>query len=485
MHKLTIENGKCTQIKEFRGTPLLIDVLRQAGASVCAPCFGNGVCKKCAVKVEGSLCAPDVSEKSAVEQGLRLACRARLTGDAKVTLLQKDELIVTDSYPKLTPCEDGFGAAIDIGTTTVVVRIYDMKNAVLLSEAADINPQQSFSSDVMGRISASLSGSAEELKNLIRAKTDELICAACEKAGIDRTLVKRAVAVGNTAMMYLFFGICPQVLSKAPFAPVERFDMSADIGGTETVFPCPIESFIGSDTTAAVLYSGIADADKTTLLADVGTNGEIILKHKGKLYAASAAGGPAFEGAGISCGTTSRTGAICKVEYKWAVPVASTVGGAKADGICGSGIADAIAVFLQNGSIDKSGAVKKPLELSGITLTANDVRAVQLAKAAISAAIETLLEKAGISAEDVDDFAVAGGFGSSLSAKSAAKIGLFPKPLEAKFRAIGNAALGGAAMLLFDKTLFEKTKAISSKTDVIALGGNEDFSKRFIENISF
>ena len=292
---------------------------------------------------------------------------------------------------------------------------------------------------------------------------------------------------GNTTMLYLWSGRDPVSLSAAPFAADCLFGQTVEAQGRSAVLPPCMNAFVGADITCAVLASGLAESDRVAVLCDIGTNGEIALWKGGELLVTSTAAGPAFEGAGISCGCGSVPGAVDRVWLENGRIAARTIGGQAAVGVCGSGLIDAVAAYLQTGDIDETGATEEdtlPLR-DGVALLPKDVRAVQLAKAAIAAGLETLLRSANLAPEDVDDLYIAGGFGSHLHIPSAVTIGLLPAALAAKARAIGNASLEGASRLLLSREEGEKARGIAARSRHVALGGNPMFNERYIENMMF
>ncbi len=315
---------------------------------------------------------------------------------------------------------------------------------------------------------------------------DELLRTAC--SGVCRPEeVKTLVLAGNTTMLYLWSGRDPVSLSAAPFAADCLFGQTVEAQGRSAVLPPCMNAFVGADITCAVLASGLAESDRVAVLCDIGTNGEIALWKGGELLVTSTAAGPAFEGAGISCGCGSVPGAVDRVWLENGRIAARTIGGQAAVGVCGSGLIDAVAAYLQTGDIDETGATEEdtlPLR-DGVALLPKDVRAVQLAKAAIAAGLETLLRNANLAPEDVDDLYIAGGFGSHLHIPSAVTIGLLPAALAAKARAIGNASLEGASRLLLSREEGEKARGIAARSRHVALGGNPMFNERYIENMMF
>ena len=249
-----------------------------------------------------------------------------------------------------------------------------------------------------------------------------------------------------------------------------------------------MNAFVGADITCALLESGqCGRSDEITLLCDIGTNGEIALWKKGELFVTSTAAGPAFEGAGISCGCSSIRGAIDRAWAEDGELRVHTIGEAGAVGVCGSGLIDAVAASLDLELIDETGAIDDDeIQLApGVALQPKDVRAVQLAKAAIAAGIETLLETANVRPSEVSTLYIAGGFGNHLNVNSAARIGLIPEEMAGRVKAIGNASLAGASRLLLDQNAMRTAQEIAGKSKHVNLGGNPKFNEHYIDQMLF
>ena len=467
--------------KEITFTPPrpLYALLEEAGFYGLRPCGGLGKCGKCAVTLSGDVSAPNAAEEKA---GVRLACQAEILGDAQVFLPTQADLqqIQTESAAEsdtFVPAE-GIGAAVDIGSTTVVLRRYDLKTGVLLGQSAMINPQTSVAADVMGRIGAALEGKGLLLQRQI---TDALTLLLKQAGGS----AHKAVITGNTTMLYLLTGRDPVSLSRAPFTADTLFDVQTTLLDMPAFLPPCMNAFVGADISCAVLASGMCK-EKTALLCDIGTNGEIALWKDGILYVTSTAAGPAFEGALISCGCSSIPGAIDQVWAENGVLRIHTIGEKDAVGICGSGLIDAVAVLLQEELMDETGALDDDVELApGVTLLQKDIRALQLAKAAIAAGIQTLLDGSGTACEEIETFYLAGGFGSHLNIANAAAIGLIPETLVDKAKVIGNAALAGASRLLLDPGAETAIRAIAQTSRHYNLGGNPVFNANYMEQMLF
>lgn len=488
MPKLTLRRGEQAAEYAFTGTPLLADTLAEAGFAVAQPCGRRGVCGKCAVlSLVGQVSPPTAAEAKA---GVRLACQARLLGDAQAVLAPQAEwAAIETAAPRAAqagvPMPGRYGAAVDLGSTTVAARVYDLQTGEPLGEHALENPQAALAADVMARISIAQSGGLAQLSALAREAVRQAVAGACRAARVPRA--DALTVAGNTVMLYLLTGRDPGALGVAPFEADCLFGLETALDGVPAYLPRCAGAFMGADLTCAALATGLCDTPVTALLCDIGTNGECMLWHGGVLYAASAPAGPAFEGGALSQGCGGVRGAVDRVWVEGGVLGSHVIGGGQAVGLCGSGVIDALAALLSLGRIDASGAADAPyLPVSGsVGLTAGDIRAVQLAKAAVAAAIGMLMDEAGIAPAQVRQLWLAGGFGSHISESSAAAIGMIPPELAPRAQAAGNAALAGTAMLLLDTRLRARADALALQTRVVQLGGREGFDRRFIDALAF
>lgn len=488
MATLTIHQGPMTQRISFDAPEKLHILLHRAGISSLQPCGGRGVCGKCAVLLSGSVSEPNTAEAKC---GTRLTCQAVITGDAAAVLPVAVPIAIEGGrarhIPPVQPAPGRFGAAIDIGTTTLALTLYDLHTGEHLASSAMLNPQTGVAADVIGRIGAAMSGQRTALQSSIQDALTTLLHQACAEAGVPAEEAASLVITGNTTMLYLLTGRDPSALSHAPFEADCLFGEPAALLDRTAYLPRCIHAFVGADAMCALLASGIPDREETALLMDVGTNGEILLWHEGRVYAASTAAGPAFEGAGIQCGCGSINGAIDRVDAEDGSLTVHTIGQAKPVGICGSGLVDAIAALLDMEVIDETGAMDVPEYplADGVVLTRKDVRAVQLAKGAISACVTCLLRAAHCPESQVQRVCLAGGFGSHLRIDRAARIGLIPPGLADRVEVIGNAALDGAAHLLMNMSSRQRLDSLASCTTHVSLDGDPFFTLQFAEAMLF
>ncbi len=479
-----LQNGAEMAFHVERGA-LLSTVLHRHGAHLDMPCGGKGTCKGCSVWVNGERC---------------LACQTVVQGDSRVELsspaqFRQIEAGELASMPLENPMFSRYGIAIDIGTTTICASLLDDGGAV--NTVTRKNPQTSFGADVISRIEKALSGELEELSRCIRHALGEMIRELCAGHSISPDLVDAMVITGNTAMLYLLAGQNPKALSHAPFQADRLFGEWMDAKtlelpispGAKVYLPRCMSAFVGGDITTAVTASGICNRNQTALLVDMGTNGEIVLWHRGVLTCCSTAAGPAFEGAGIAHGVYGIGGAVDRVWLEDGQIRCSTIGGGKAVGICGSGIVDSLAVMLRLGVVDETGAFTGEEDFfelqDGIGITGRDVRNIQLAKGSIRAGIETLLLISGMNASQVELLSIAGGFGRYLNLENAANIGLIPRELLGRSQSIGNAAHTGASLLLQNQGLVQVSEEIARRAHTVELAANPTFAENYIRHMLF
>lgn len=408
------------------------------------------------------------------------------------------------------------GAAVDIGTTKLAAYIVDLSSGETLAKGAAPNPQFAMGEDVMSRIAyagANQAGAGELHERLVEG-INRLLSDLRAEIGAPAEHIVDAVAVGNTAMHHSFANLPLRQLGTAPYVPAvsDALELRAsDVGlemapGSYVYLPPNIAGFVGADHTAAVLASGAAEAGRTMLVVDIGTNTEISLAFDGELWTCSCASGPAFEGAHIRDGMRAAAGAIERVAYIDGRFQVQTIGDGAATGICGSGILDAIAAGLRAGALNSRGGFRKghrlvtgppaaavcalvPAELTAhgreIALTRSDVSEIQLAKAAIRAGIELLLRAAEAPAEAVDEVVVAGAFGTYLDIGSAIAVGMLPALPQMRYRQVGNAAGQGAQQLLISLSSRRQAAEIASRARYIELTTYPGFADAFADELSF
>lgn len=469
---------------ELSGRSLRV-ALAHCGYELSADCGGMGTCGKCKVKlISGSL--KDVSGSTILpSENDILACKCICTSDGATIELNSD-VYPYETAQNVTYDSAEYTLAVDIGTTTIEIGVVDRESGNIVARMSANNPQAVFGADVLSRISAAdESGVLDLMRQSTVQKLEEMIFTLCHGS-----FPKDGILAGNPTMTSLICGVSPHSLGIAPFHLPFADSREVRLENTGiTLKTLPLASaFIGGDVLAGAALYNLDIADKPTLFADLGTNGEILLSANGKIYAASAAAGPALEGAGISCGMRADIGALRSLtRTSGGELLFKTVGDVPPVGIAASGLFDVISTLLETGDITSNGELlSDPYAITpDIAITADDVRAFLLAKAAFRAAIETILDKTGIKASDITRFFVGGGISEHLNRFSAARVGLFSPELAVIANPIGNSSLLGSARAACDPSFFEKISKLSKKVVTLSLADSSYFEDRFVREMSF
>ena len=559
----------------------ILELLREQGEYLDAPCSGKGTCGKCCIIIEETRKTdpPKQREKEVftereLEEGWRLSCMTVPTDDLYVCIpeIRENQIQVQMEFVRNTKMEsdvqattvicenkiedraqigsDGeikpenmdteksvYGIAIDIGTTTLAAELISLTDEICLKTASSVNHQRAYGADVISRIRAAASGDAEKLRESILKDVRDL--AETLLAGQDENVlnVSKIVIAGNTTMIHLLLGYSCVGLGAAPFTPVnlapedmtwgelngeyEETRESGDakesgvardgsdarehgyvrecghtgINQTTKVQIMPgISAFVGGDITAGMMGCGMRP-DKCEMLIDIGTNGEMVLAAGDHFLVSSVAAGPAFEGGNISCGMPGVPGAVCRaVLFGKNNMVTKTIGNKPAIGLCGTGIIDVMYELVRHHIVDTQGILGEPWFEKGfpvvpgkIYFTQEDIRQVQMAKAAICAGLEVLLQKSNISYEQIKKVYVAGGFGMGLYMEKALGIGLLPIGLRGKLTPVGNSALEGAARCLTHskESSDMQPQEIAAISHEINLADTPEFQELYLKHMQF
>lgn len=500
MNVTITKEGQTKEYAARRGQTILTFLQLNHITGVDAPCGGMGRCGKCKVGIVG--------------RGEVLACKT-LVADGMHIIIGKEKHA---KIAETGQCHNQYStdaleeavAACDIGTTTVVCHLIDGISGNIIATESASNAQKNYGADVVSRIERAGAGELQKLHEVIAGQIETMLEKMCEKSQKKKKIQRLAVA-GNTVMCHLFAGLSPEAIGVAPFMPEELFgkeytgsSVGIDCCEIVNILPC-VAGYVGSDITADVL-AAVPEDEGQWLLLDIGTNGEMLLGNAKEGYVCCAtAAGPAFEGAEITMGMPAADGAIASVTYKNHRLSVGTIGEKEAVGICGSGLLDALAVFLESGLMDESGMLMDEEEVpeecrhyigryegqacvwltEKVCVTQEDVRNLQLAKAAIAAGIEILLKEKAFEYKDVTGVLLAGGFGSFLNKESAAKIGLIPKELLPVTEAVGNAAGEGAVFAAISNDARNHLLEIRSEMHYLELSMHPAFSDLYMECISF
>lgn len=498
-HRVTLRPVQ-TELTAPAGTALR-DLLFAQGVEF--PCGGQGRCRGCRVQVlEGDASVNEAQRErlspQEIAEGWRLSCQCTLESDLVIELRQWDAAILVDDTPFAFKARPGLGVAIDLGTTTLVAQLLDLTTGRVLAVRTALNCQARFGADVMSRVDYAVSKSgAGQLRDLIRQQIGSLIDQLVFSAKVPQGDIVDVVLVGNTVMHHLFCGLDIEPLSRYPFES-ERLGLQAFAPGelgwqlserTRVRFlPC-LGGFVGSDLLAGILATRLSEGDELNGLVDLGTNGEIIIGNRRRILCASTAAGPAFEGARISMGMRAATGAISEVRLEGGGINCRVLGNVPPQGLCGSGLVDAVAAGLDLGKIQPTGRFANGIgswELAApVALTQSDIRELQLAKGAIAAGIRMLLDRFGTSAGELKKLYLAGAFGNYINRASAQRIGLINFPSE-KVEAAGNTALLGAKLALYlpegEDGAFS---SLRQRTEHVALNADQSFQDTFVEEMAF
>ncbi len=516
-----------TKVSEIHFNPgaTVREILDSRNIRVRSSCGGTGSCGLCSIQLlNGASKDHTAAELNKLtlkerEQGARLACQFRPTNDLTIVI---DNPAVSSSWRNLsayeyspafdriqsissTGCTQNFyGVAIDLGTTQIRVSLWDLHTGKILAGRSGLNPQAVFGADVLSRMvrAAESWEHSQEMSRLAIGSIAEALQDIASREDVDMQDVTKMVMVGNTPMISLLTGKNHKLLIKPDYwtrevdcVPEDLVSLALSWGFREEThieIVRPMAGFVGSDLLAGIIATRLLEGPAGSLLIDFGTNSEIALWDGEKLWITSAAGGPAFEGSGISYGMPAEPGAVYRTapgeEGAYLVEV---IGGGAPRGICGSGLVDIIACLLSSGQLKKNGRFALnsgeqghpvlPGE-EGVYLKIGDVDLFQRAKGGIAAGTKCLMKRAGLKIKELQRICVCGAFGTFLNIENAQAIGLLPAIPVRQVELCGNTALTGCELLLFSSA----QKAVSSlkqKAELVNMAGDMDFEQQFIENL--
>jgi uncharacterized 2Fe-2S/4Fe-4S cluster protein (DUF4445 family) len=538
-------NNKKVQVE---AGSLLHEYAESLGIHVPTSCNRQGKCKECLVEVtEGMECLSKPVQKEAHlrtsivsgKNNFRLSCRTRIiadTGVIRCNTMHRGEMRIENKAFKLPSfnhnlkldpaiTRDGekilldgkeidhssgpiHGIAIDLGTTTVVLRLLNLETGEIVADSSFENPQRFGGSDVMARIHYD----TENKGKLLQRTLAGYLAHAIEEFPVDPKSIYEIVVAGNSTMRDLFFRLNVYSIGQNPYRSITEIEMSKGRRVTTSLFESPkrlllpihskarvyglpiISGHVGADAASCMLAVNIANEERLVTLMDIGTNTELILGNKHRILAASCPAGPAFEGGNISCGMPGLPGAIEKVKINPNGTFSNEViGGEIPEGICGSGLVDVLSELLKNGLMNNLGRFENDEDKivlysdngSCIYITESDVNELAQAKGANVAGLHTIFNRYGARFEDSDIFYLAGGFGRNLNAESSKRIGLIPNIDDSKIIQVGNASIEGASIALLSKTKRNELENLVKKVIHCRLETDPGFFNYFVEGCQF
>lgn len=531
--RLTI-NGRTTE-----ATPesSLFDLAESLSVHVPTSCQKQGKCRECLVEIESGaeLLSPPEPQEEHLPEGFRLSCRARLVaGEGEVHchtlrrgalrieaetsgldtvdiapndfLYQRRDGVLYRAGEAIGPVEGSVhGVAIDLGTTTVVLRLVDMESGRAIATQSFENPQRFGGSDIMARIRYDTDHPGRLLQRVLLGYLRRALRALpCES----ETIFEIAVA-GNPTMRDLLFGLDVYSIGQLPYQSVteadvergERESTSLELAASSLRLPTHPDArlyslpllgrHVGADAAACLLATGIGEPGETALCMDIGTNSEVLIGNGERLLVASCPAGPAFEGGGVLCGVPGLEGAIERVRLSEEGVETDVIGGGDPIGICGSGLVDLLSELLRTGQMNAQGRFTEDIETfildgdRGVVLTEPDINELAQAKGANAAGLRIAADKLGITLSDLDHFYLAGGFGRHIDPEAAQRIGLIPDLPDEKIVQVGNAALAGTMLALCSQRARVQIEALASNIEHVQLELHPRFFDFFVDGCQF
>jgi uncharacterized 2Fe-2S/4Fe-4S cluster protein (DUF4445 family) len=518
----------------------LFDLAGGLGIKVPTSCRKQGKCKECIIEVTDGmnlLSAPTQAEKH-LKGNFRLSCCARIASDAggiHCHTMRRGEMKIERRALNLPAGKDLFtldpavtrdgnrilldgveiargtgpihGLAMDLGTTTIVLRLVNLETGEVVADSSFENPQRFAGSDVMARIQYD----TDEGTHLLQRTLAGYLSHAIEEMPVDPKTIYEVVVVGNSTMRDMFFRLNVHPIGQSPYQSVTELDLAAGRRANTSlaesaarlglalqpkarVYGMPIISgHVGADAAACMLAINLAEEERLVAVMDIGTNTELIVGNRHKIFAASCPAGPAFEGGVISCGMPGLPGAIEKIEIAPDGSVrAQVIGGGPAEGICGSGLIDLLSELLRTRQINPLGRFEHgdrfTLDMESdqqVYFTESDINELAQAKGANVAGLLVVFDQYGIRFDDLDVFYIAGGFGRHLNVQSAKRIGLIPNIADSKIIQVGNAAIEGACLALLSRTKRMELENLVRRVTHCRLETHPEFFNYFVEGCQF
>lgn len=386
-----------------------------------------------------------------------------------------------------------YSIAIDIGTTTIAMQLIELGTMEIIDSYTALNSQRMYGADVIRRINAANHGKGDQLQKMVYDDLQKGIRELLEHQHILMEQIQKIAIAGNTTMIHFLRHLSCETLGVYPFTPVtlERIECEEICGLPATILP-GISTYIGGDIVAGLIACGFDQTEDISLFVDLGTNGEMVIGNRDRILCTSTAAGPAFEGGNISCGTGGIDGAICRVRIRDGICELQTINAQTPVGICGAGLTDAVSELMRTEMIDDTGLFEDQYFEKGyllgetvsgkkLYLTQKDIREFQMAKAAIRAGIEILLMRYGVAYDEIKHVWLAGGLGQHMNIENAVWVGLFPKELGSKIKAVGNTSLQGAALELKEADAAGREERIITVAEEFPLSMEEGFNDIYLQ----
>ncbi len=495
----------------------LFDCAEAIGIRVPTSCVKNGKCKECVLEVaEGMEClTPPTPFESHLAGNFRLACQASIAGSEgylRCHTMRRGHMRIerqalglpsTGRPLEFEPAE-GYGLAMDLGTTTVVLRLMDLQTGEMVADASFENPQRFGGSDIMARIQYDTLHPGK----LLRRTLAGYLTHAIEELPVDPKSIREMVVVGNSTMRDLFFRQSVYSIGQSPYRSITELDMAAGkrtstslletgrrcllpIHPNACVYGAPVISgHVGADAAACMLAADLANEERTIAIMDIGTNTELIVGNRHRILAASCPAGPAFEGGAIACGMPALDGAIedVRIDDEGEFHL-QTVGGAAPQGICGSGLVALMSELLRTGRMNQRGRFEDDVHridlADGVYFLESDVNELAQAKGANVAGLQVVFNQFGIEFDQIDRFYLAGGFGRHMNVDAATRIGLIPAIPAGRMVQIGNAAIEGATIALLSRTKRQELEELVRRVEHCRLETHPQFFDFFVDGCQF
>ncbi len=496
----------------------LFDCAETIGIQVPTSCVKQGKCRECLLEVEEGegLLSGRTPEEAHLNGKFRLACRTRIIreGTVRCHTMRRGSMRVVDEANDLPDLEvrldprvgDGYGIALDLGTTTVAMRLYNLETGALVASQSFENPQRFGGSDIMARIHYDTHHKGRLLQRTLLGYLEHAI----ERFPVPPESIVEMTAAANTTMRDLFFGLDVHSIGQKPYRSSTEHDLRAGKRSTTAlateakrlrlpihpearVYGLPLlGSHVGADAAACLLATGLAEREGVSVVMDIGTNTELIVGNRDRIVAASCPAGPAFEGGGVLCGMPGLDGAIESIAIANDGRVSlQVIGGKDPEGICGSGLVDLLSELLRTERMNAQGRLGEGVDRfvvdseHDIFFTEMDINELAQAKGANVAGLRIALDVFGIRLEDIERFYLAGGFARHIDPDAGRRIGLLPPLPEDKLVRVGNAALEGTSRVLLSERYRRELEELALRVEHVELETHEAFFDFFVEGCQF